>query len=64
MAREDTRRYDPILILDSEGRLLGKLTIQALLEPGIEANASETRPGLRDVSSADGHELQPWPIVA
>ena len=33
--RDESRRYDPILLLDGEGRLLGRLTIQELFEPEI-----------------------------
>ena len=35
VARDDSRRYDPILLLDVNGRLLGKFTIEELLEPEI-----------------------------
>ena len=45
MARDDTRRYDPILFLDTDGRFLSKLTIQELLEPGIEANLPQMSSG-------------------
>ncbi len=41
MAREEARRYDPILFLDAGGHLLGKLTIQELLEPGIGAGSTQ-----------------------
>ncbi len=40
MARDEGRRYDPVLLLDPGGRLVGKLTIQELLEPAIAADAS------------------------
>ena len=52
IGRDDSRRYDPILLLDGSGHLLGKLTIQELLEPELgEAvtpkGRTPTRPRLR-----------------
>jgi diguanylate cyclase (GGDEF)-like protein len=39
--RDESRRYDPILLVDGDGRLLGKLTIQELLEPESGAPAPQ-----------------------
>lgn len=35
MAREEARRYDPVLLLDDDDRLLGKLTIRELLDENL-----------------------------
>lgn len=40
MERDDSRRYDPILYVDDDGRLIGKQTIQELLEPASFAEPS------------------------
>jgi diguanylate cyclase (GGDEF)-like protein len=50
IGRDDSRRYDPILLLDGEGRLLGKLTVQDVLEPEIRVGVppeTRTRNGSR-----------------
>ena len=39
LARSEDRRFDPVLLLDGERRLLGKLTFQELLEPAVAALA-------------------------
>ncbi|HWB22478.1 MAG TPA: EAL domain-containing protein [Gaiellaceae bacterium] len=44
MGRDDTRRYDPIIVVDNEKRFLSKLTIQELLEPGIESGNPSAGP--------------------
>jgi diguanylate cyclase (GGDEF)-like protein len=42
MNRDESRRYDPILYVDEDGRLIGKQTIQELLEPATFDEPSAT----------------------
>jgi hypothetical protein len=41
MNRDDSRRYDPVLYIDDDRRLVGKQTIQELLEPGSLAEPAD-----------------------
>jgi hypothetical protein len=37
MGRDAAKRYDPILVVDQQQRLVGHRTIQGLLEDGLAA---------------------------